>query len=79
MTPPRKWQTILSTCWIDLSSTENHELFTCFLDLKIGYDTTQTCAHLCKTSRYINNKKIYCKAKYYIQILNFVQVAYIIW
>ena len=59
------WQTILSTLWIDSSSTDNQKYFTSsFSYLIFGYDIAQTCAHVCKTSHYINNKKVCCKAKW---------------
>ena len=62
-----QWRTILSTLWTNLSSTDNHEQFTGFFsDLKIGYDNAQTCAHVCKISHYIDNKKVCCKAKWEI-------------
>jgi hypothetical protein len=35
-----------------------------FSNLKIGYDTTQTCTHVCKISLYIDNKKVCRKAKW---------------
>ena len=49
-----------------------------FPNLKIGYDTVQICAHVCKTLHYIDSKKICCKRQMrnYIQIFSLVQVAY---
>ena len=54
-----------STLWAYSSSIDNHEQFTCFiLDLKIGYDTTKTCAHVHKFHITYIARKLHCKAKW---------------
>jgi hypothetical protein len=40
-------------------TNSSHALFY----LKIGYDITQTCAHICKTSHYIDIENICCKSQ----------------
>ena len=45
-------------------NTQSRTIHMFFSNLKIGYDTAQTCAHVCKVSHYIECKKVCCKAKW---------------